>query len=198
MPLAASSYAPLLGLGCQGLLVPGCHALRHRHKEAWPQQGGSRRHSTGHVCKKNRAKNARTGSRSSAFAGRGTSAHFRGVFVVLAVLAVAFGSTVIESNPARAVRIESFLAGRANFPRARRGCGISLISKTRSAAPDESETQPQRKATPRPPREHSRLVTQAPPRAPYSRRWDRTHTSPPPPRPPATLEEAAPRPNHSN
>ena len=63
---------------------------------------------------------------------------FRAVFVVLAVLAVAFGSTVIESNPARG-RIESFLAGRANFPRARRDCGISLISKTRSAAADESE-----------------------------------------------------------
>ena len=73
MPSAASSYAPLLGLGCQGLLVPGGHALNHRHKEAWPEQGSSRR---GHVCK-NRAKNALTGSRSCAFACRGTRAHFR-------------------------------------------------------------------------------------------------------------------------
>ena len=80
--------------------MTGGHALRHGEQEAWPQQGGSMRHSTGHVCK---AKNALTGSRSCAFACRGTRAHFRAVFVVLAVLAVAFGSTtsMIESNPAR-------------------------------------------------------------------------------------------------
>ena len=47
-------------------------------------------------------------------------------------------------------------------------------------------------------REHSRHLTRAPPRAPYSRRSDRTHTSPPPPRPPAALEEAAPRPDQTN
>ena len=98
---SAASDAPLLGLGCQSLLVSGAHALRHGEQEAWPQQGGSRIHSTGHVCK-NRAKNALTGKRSCAFTGRGTRAHIRAVFVVLAVLAVAFGSTVIESNPARA------------------------------------------------------------------------------------------------
>ena len=36
--------------------------------------------------------------------------------------------------------IESFLAGRANVSRARRVCDISLLYKTRCAAPDESET----------------------------------------------------------
>ena len=70
-PSAASDAPLLLGLGRQGLLVPGCHALNHRHKEAWPEQGSSRR---GHVCK-NRAKNALTGSRSCALAGRGARSH---------------------------------------------------------------------------------------------------------------------------
>ena len=111
MPLAASN-TPLLGLGRQGLLVPGGHALNHRHKEAWPEQGSSRRR---HISK-NRAKNALTGSRSCALAGRGTRAHFRAVFVVLAVLAVAFGSTVIESNPARAGADRELSCGAGEVP----------------------------------------------------------------------------------
>merc|ERR1719359_2022090 len=83
-PSAASDAPLMLGLGRQSLLVTGGHALNHRHKEAWPEQGSSRRHS--HISK-NRAKNALACSRSCAFASTGTSAHFRAAFVVLAVLA---------------------------------------------------------------------------------------------------------------
>ena len=159
MPLAASSYAPLLGLGCQSLLVPGCHALNHRHKEAWPEQGSSRRDSAGHISK-NRAKSALTCSCSCAFACRGTSAHF---FTDQG----ASRSTGLSRVPTRSMRRGGLPFGafwqvalRSCTDRElscgsgkwkRRGCDISLIPKTRSTTAGESETQPQQKATPRTP-----------------------------------------------
>ena len=173
MPSAASSYAPLLGLGCQGLLVPGGHALNH-HKEAWPEQGSSRRH---HVSK-NRAKNALTGSRSCALAGRGARSHL---------------------SCALWIELRAFLRVRANNNTATNEArpGVSLETATISPGPRPPPNPRRGPQNPRQ-REHSRHLTRAPPRAPYSRRSDRTHTSPPPPRPPAALEEAAPRPNHSS
>ena len=103
--------------------------------------------------------------------------------------------TVIESNPARAGADRELSCGAGELPESETRLrhlshfqdSVRSRRRIRDPGPD-GKRRPGRKR-----REHSRHLTRAPPRAPYSRRWDRTHTSPPPPRPPAALEEAAPR-----
>ena len=99
---------------------------------------------------------------------------------------------VLVSCAALGSSLRAFLRVRAaNINTARNEARPGAFLETATISPGPRPPNPRRGPQNPGHREHSRLVTQAPPRAPYSRRSDRTHTSPPPPRPPATLEEAA-------